>query len=74
MKEKVLEVLRSSCPDIDFTKSSQLVTDGILDSISLVEIISGLSAELGIDLPYEEIVPENFNSIDSIVELAEKYS
>lgn len=74
MREKVLEVLQKSCPEVDFMKRGLLVTDGILDSISLVEIISALNAELGIALPYEEIVPENFDSLDALVSLAEKYS
>ena len=32
-----------------------------------------LMDELNIDIPYEEITPENFNSVDAITSLVERY-
>lgn len=62
MKEQLLALLNDNFPEIDFTESNALVDDGILESIVLVEIISTISLEMGILIPYEEIVPQNFNS------------
>ena len=73
MREKVKQVLTENYPEIDFESSTELVDDGILDSLTMVGIISALSMEFGVVLPYEDIVPENFNSIDSMVELLEKF-
>ena len=73
MVEKVKEVLEENFPDIDFESSDELVDDGIVDSLSIVNMISVLSDEFDVSLPYEEIIPENFNSLDSIAELIEKY-
>lgn len=73
MREKVKEVLQANYPEIDFEASAELVDDGILDSMTLVGIISALSMEFGIMLPYEEIIPENFNSIDTMAQLVGKY-
>ena len=39
----------------------------------MVGIISALSMEFNVTLPYEDIVPENFNSVDAMVELIQKY-
>ena len=39
----------------------------------LVEIATGLMEEFDIEIPYEEIIPDNFNSIDAMVRLVEKY-
>lgn len=74
MREKIKALLSQTYPQIDFESSNELVDDGTLDSMTLVGIISALSMEFGVMLPYEEIVPENFNSLDSITELIEKFS
>ena len=73
MKEKILEVVNENYPEIDFESSDELVDDGTLDSLTVVGIISALSAEFGVELPYEEIIPENFNSVDAMAELFAKY-
>lgn len=72
MKEKVLKLLSEEFLDIDFTTTDALVDDGILDSLVLVELISTLSMEFGIEIPYEEIIPENFNSLDAITAMVER--
>lgn len=72
MKEKVLQVLQTECPDVDFTASNELVTDGILDSLALTSIIAVLTMEFSIVIPYEEIVEENFNSIDAMAAMVER--
>ena len=73
MKERLIELLKENCPDVDFLSSENLLTDGILDSITTLEIISVISMEFGIEIPYEEYTEENFNSIDAIVSLMKRY-
>ncbi len=72
MEEKVLEVLSSEFPQIDFTASDALVDDGILDSLTIVSIISTLNMEFDIEIPYEEIIEENFNSIKGLAAMVER--
>ena len=72
MREKVLALLQEEYPDIDFTSSDALVDDGILDSLTLTGIIASLTMEFGITIPYEEIIEENFNSIDGMAAMVEK--
>lgn len=71
MKEKILALLEDVLPQIDFTGDA-LVDSGALDSLSLVTAIGELSMEFGITVPYEEITPDNFNSLDAIVRLVER--
>lgn len=73
MKERLLMILNKECPDIDFTMDADLVDDGVLDSLSIVQIISVISTEFSIILPLEELLPENFNSVDAMVNLLHKY-
>lgn len=72
MKEKVLAVLEQECPEIDFLSSDKLVDDGIMDSLTLTSIIAALTMEFGIVIPYEEIIEENFNSVDGLTALVER--
>lgn len=68
MKERILEILSEALPQIDFTASNALVDDGILDSISIVTLVTELSQEFGVVFDLEELAPENLNSIDAITE------
>lgn len=72
MREQVLRLLEQECPDVDFTASDELVSDGLLDSLAMTSIIAALTMEFGITIPYEEIVEENFNSVDALAAMVEK--
>lgn len=72
MEEKVLEICKEVDDSIDYT-STTLIDDGVLDSVTLISIISELSDEFDVSIPYEEIIPENFNSVKAMAELVEKY-
>ena len=48
MKEKILDILAENYPEIDFESSDELVDDGTLDSLTVVGIISVLSAEFDV--------------------------
>ncbi len=72
MEKEILELLTEAFPQIDFTESEQMVEDGILDSLTIVELVSCLSMEFDVDITYDEIVPENFNSLSAIVQMVEK--
>lgn len=72
MRKQVLEILNVAAPSIDFESSNTLADDGIIDSLTVVNLIAELSIEFGISVPFEEISAENFNSVDSITALVER--
>lgn len=72
MEQKILELLTEEYPDIDFSSSDALVDDGILDSLTITGIIATLTMEFGIEIPYEEIIEDNFNSIAGLAKMVEK--
>ena len=72
MYDKVLELLQEEYPEIDFTGSDELVDDGLLDSLTLTGIIAALSMEFDIEIPYDEIIEENFNSVAAMAEMVER--
>ncbi len=71
MKEKLFALLSEEYPEIDFT-SEALVEDEILDSLKITEIVALLTEEFGIEIPYEEITEENFNSVSGLADLVER--
>lgn len=72
MKNEILSLLNDVFPGIDFEGSDTLVDDGVLTSLLIVQIIGELSVEYGIEFSFEDLVPENFNSLDSIVSMVER--
>lgn len=72
MKEKILAVLERECPDIDFLASDQLVTDGIVDSLTLTMIVAAFTKEFGVAIPYEEITVANFDSVEGLAAMMER--
>ncbi|MCH5213847.1 MAG: acyl carrier protein [Muribaculaceae bacterium] len=64
--EKLLELLQSVRPDIDFENEKSLIDDGILDSFDIVSIISEIDDVFDVQIRIAELDPDNFNSIESI--------
>ncbi len=64
--DELLEILKELRPDINFDVETALVDDSVLDSIDIVALIAEISDRFDIEIPAEEIVPENFNSADAL--------
>ena len=64
--EKLLEILQRVQPDVDFKNETLLIDDGILDSMDVVSIISELDDEFGVQVRINELIPDNFNSVEAI--------
>lgn len=57
-------------PGID--KSNNYITDGYFDSLTMMNLISEIEDQYGIELDIPDIEPENFESLDSIFEMINK--
>ncbi len=64
--DKLLEILGSMHPEVDFSQNESLIDDGVLDSLDIVSLVAQIDEEFGVTLPAEEIVPENFNSAQAL--------
>lgn len=73
MKEKILEILQNIRPELDYTESNDFIGDGYLDSFDMIALVSTLSKEFNIEILSEDIVPENFKNIESIINTVKKY-
>ncbi len=72
MKEKIIEILEELIPGVDFETETELIDDGVIDSLDLVSLVTELIGEFDIELGVEDLIPENFNSIDAIIQLVER--
>lgn len=72
MKEKVLEILANIRPEFDFTEDVNFIEEGMLDSFDLVTLVSDLDSTFGISIDGVDIVPENFSSVEAIINLLKK--
>lgn len=72
MKEKVLEILANLRPEFDFTEDVDFIEQGMLDSFDVVSLVSDLDSTFGISIDGVDIVPENFSSVDTIINLLKK--
>ena len=69
MRETVLEILTEIRGDIDFENATRLIDDNILASLDIVAIVGEFNYEFDVEISVEDLVPENFNSVDAMVEL-----
>ncbi len=74
MEERVLAILQGVRDDVDFEGEMALIDDGILDSFDIISIVGELNDEFDIEITADELEPENFNTLDAIVELVESLS
>ncbi len=52
--------------EVELEGSTDLIEQGVIDSMSLLRLISFVEERFGIQLADEEIVPQNFRSLDAI--------
>ena len=67
--ERVLEILTDIRPDVDFMNETKLIDDGIIDSFDIIAIVSELNDEFDVQIPIDELEPDNFNTVEAIYEL-----
>lgn len=72
MKKTILEILANLRPEFDFTEDVNFIEQGMLDSFDVVTLVSELDSKFGISIDGIDIVPENFSSVESIVNLLKK--
>lgn len=70
--EALLEILEELHPEVDFKTHKSLIDDKILDSFDIITLIAEINEEYDVRIPVDEIIPENFNSAESLYKLIQK--
>lgn len=69
MRETILEILKDIRSDIDFESATALIDNGELTSLDIVAIVSEINDEFDVEISPDDLLPENFNSVDAICKL-----
>jgi len=62
----LLEILQEMHDDIDFETHMTLIDDKVIDSFDIITLIAEIDDRIGVTIPAEELIPENFNSYAAI--------
>jgi acyl carrier protein len=55
-------------------EADDLISAGIIDSLGILQLVAFISDSFGIEVPDEDVVYENFHSIEAISNYLQKYS
>ena len=67
--EQLLRILNETCPGIDVENETALIDDGNLESLDIVTIVGEIIDEFGVELNVDDLLPENFNSVQAMMAL-----
>lgn len=70
--DELLEILEELRPDVDFEAETALIDNGVLDSFDIVSLVGELNDAFEIEIQPNDLIPENFNSVQAILALVEK--
>ena len=70
--DKLLEILEDIHPGVDYEAETGLIDGEIIDSVELMQIITEIEDNFDISIDMEDIIPENFNSAASMMELIKR--
>ena len=70
--ETLLKILNGLHPDVDFEAIDDLYDEGVLDSLDMVRLVTEIGMEFDVQIPAEELIPENFQNVNTILSLIER--
>jgi acyl carrier protein len=56
------------------TEEEDLLSAGILDSLGILQLVAYIADTFGIEVPDQDVVYENFNSIKSLTDYLQQYN
>jgi len=60
------EIMRNKNAKLDY--DDDLLSAGILDSLAILQLVAYIEKALGIQVPDEDVVYDNFKSVNALVE------
>lgn len=70
-REQVLAILKEVKPTKNLESITDIIEGGYIDSFELMSLVMMLNEAFGIEITIDELIPENFNSVDAIVSMVD---
>ena len=67
-----MNILKGLRPDVDFENEDKLIDNGVLDSFDLVALVGEINEAFDVEVEFEDMEPENFNSVKNMYAMIEK--
>lgn len=71
MKNTIIEILSALNKNVDFENENHIIDNGLIDSFSIIRLVSMLEDEFDVEITASDLIPENFNSVDAIANMIE---
>ena len=72
MEEEIKKILFEVLPDYEGYNGDDMVRDGLIDSMAILELLSELEEKYDIEFPQEEIVSKNFKNTETIAQMIQR--
>lgn len=72
MREKLLEILNNVNDGVEYEEETSLIDDHLIDSFGLITIVAEIEAEFDVKITPTDMLPENFNSVDAMLQMIER--
>lgn len=72
MKNDILNILSYIRPEVDYLNKTNYIDECLLDSLDIIRLVSEIEKKYNISINGEDIIPENFQSINDIENLINK--
>jgi len=69
---ELLAILQELHPDVDFLTHNALIDGKVIDSFDVIELVSEINDRMDVTIPAEELIPENFNTYETLKALVER--
>jgi len=69
---EILNILKDVRPEINFETENNFISNGFLDSFDMITLVTELEKKFDILIDPLDILPENFESIDTIAKVVKK--
>lgn len=70
--EKLLSILETVKPEINWREEGDLIAKGLLDSIDIINIITELEKEFSVEIGMDYLEVDNFESIGAIQKMLDE--